>query len=92
MFADKKYLEVADRAYNYILEHFLDKDYSGIYWMVDCKGKAIVIKKQTYATAFTIYGLSEYFRATGNRQSLDTAIELFENLEKYAYDTENKGY
>lgn len=92
IYGDKKYLEVADRAYNYILEHFLDKDYSGIYWMVDCKGKATVSKKQTYATAFTIYGFSEYFRAIGNRQSLDKAIELFETLEKHAYDRENKGY
>lgn len=92
VFGEKKYLDMATRAYNYLLEHFIDRDYSGVYWMLDYKGNVVSPKKQIYAVAFAIYGLSEYYRASGNKESLDRAVELFISLEKYAFDKVNKGY
>lgn len=92
VYKEEKYLSMADRAYNFIVDKFIDGEYSGVYWMLDYKGNVANSKKQVYAIAFTIYGLSEYYRATGKTESLNKAIELFRVMEKYAYDKENKGY
>lgn len=89
---DKEYLVMGERAYNYLLDHFADKRYGGIYWSVDHKGNPSDTKKQLYAIGFAIYGFSEYYRATGNKHSLDMAIELFRSIEKNAYDPVYGGY
>lgn len=87
-----EYLCAARRAKDYILEHFLDKEYGGVYWSVDCKGLPLDTKKQFYAIGFAIYGLSEYVRATGDKQALDCAIDLYHTLEEHALDPVNGGY
>lgn len=87
-----EYLTMANRAYHYLADHFFDPEYSGIYWMLDYKGKALDSKKQIYAIAFAIYGLAEYFEATGDRESLKKAIELYKAIEEHSYDPENQGY
>ncbi len=87
-----EYLEAANRAKDYMLEHFLDKEYGGVYWSVDYLGNPKDTKKQTYAIGFTIYGFSEYARATGDKQALDTAISLYHDIEKHAYDAKGNGY
>jgi mannobiose 2-epimerase len=85
-------LALADRAYNYIVGHFLDSDYGGVYWTVDYQGKPKDTKKQVYAVAFTIYALSEYFMAKGYDVVKDHAVALYGDLIKHSYDEENGGY
>lgn len=87
-----EYLEAATRAKDYILQHFIDYEFGGVYWSLDYKGNPLDVKKQTYAIGFTIYGLSEYARATGDKESLDTAIKLYHDIENHALDSKNKGY
>ena len=87
-----EYLEVATRAKDYLIEHFVDKEYGGIYWSVDYKGQPLDTKKQFYAIGFAIYGLSEYARATGDREALDYAIELYECVEEHSFDPQYNGY
>ncbi|WP_094550498.1 AGE family epimerase/isomerase [Petroclostridium xylanilyticum] len=89
---DKSYLDMAKRAYEYIIKHFWDNEFSGVYWMVDFKGNSTNTKKQIYAQAFVMYALSEYYRATGEKESLERAVEIFRAVEQYGYDRENKGY
>ena len=89
---NKEYLDAATRAKDYILNHFIDKEYGGVYWSLDCEGKPLDTKKQTYAIGFVIYGLSEYARATGDKPSLDAAIKLYHDIEAHAYDAVNGGY
>jgi len=86
------YLEMADRAYEYIVNHFIDKEHSGVYWSVDCKGNPLDTKKQVYAIAFTIYGLSEYYRASKKEEAKQKAIELFHLLVNKTYDPVRTGY
>lgn len=88
----QEYLEMASRAKDYILEHFIDYEFGGIYWSLDCKGQPSDTKKQFYAIGFTIYGLSEYARATGDHEALDYALQLFECIEQHAFDHEHNGY
>lgn len=87
-----EYLAMATRAKEHIINRFLDKDYGGIYWSLNHKGEPLDKKKQIYAIGFAIYGLSEYHRATGDKEALETAISLFEDIEKHSFDPVNNGY
>ena len=83
---------LAERAFGYMTEHFRDDRYGGVYWMLDCAGRVIDSRKKTYAQAFALYGLSEYYALTSSTVVLKQAIELFELLERYVADAENGGY
>ena len=87
-----KYLEMATRAKDYIIEHFIDQEYGGVYWSVDCMGNPLDTKKQFYAIGFAIYGMSEYARATGDREALECALQLFDCIEQHAFDPVYNGY
>ena len=87
-----EYLEMATRAKDYIIEHFIDPEYGGVYWSVDYKGNPLDTKKQFYAIGFALYGFSEYARATGDREALDIALQLYDCIEEHALDREHNGY
>lgn len=87
-----EYLEMATRAKRYLIDHFYDQEYGGVYWSVDYKGESLDTKKQIYAIGFAVYGLSEYHRATGDQEALDYAIRLFESIEAHSFDTKKNGY
>lgn len=87
-----EYLETATRALDYFTEHFVDKECGGVFWSVGADGNPMETKKQSYAIGFAIYGLSEYARATGDDNSLQTAIRLFNDMEKHCYDQSYGGY
>ena len=89
---DERYLEMAVRAKNYIIRHFYDKEFGGTYWSLNPDGTPLETKKQIYAIAFTIYGLAELNRATGDGQALEYAIKLFNSIEDHSFDKEKDGY
>jgi mannobiose 2-epimerase len=92
IYKKEEYRAIADIAFDYLITAFWDNDYGGIYWSVDLHGNPILDRKHHYAQAFGIYGLSEYYRATKVRSSLDLAIKIFDLLEEYAYDPIYGGY
>jgi mannobiose 2-epimerase len=59
---------------------------------VDYLGNPLDTKKQFYAIGFAIYGLTEYVRATGDREALDYALQLYECIEEHALDHKYNGY
>lgn len=87
-----EYRNTADRAADYFINHFIDKEFGGVVWTVSPDGEIKDATKQSYASAFGIYGLAEHFRATGNQASLNAAIALFRILEEHSYDKVNGGY
>lgn len=88
----KEYLDVATWARDYILRHFIDQEEGGVYWSLNADGTPRDTKKQIYAIGFTIYGLSEYVRATGDKETLQTAVDLYHTIEQHAFDAKNTGY
>ena len=88
----QEYLDAATRAYEYLISHFIDEEYGGVYWSVDYLGCPLDTKKQFYAIGFAIYGLSEYVRATGDREALDYALQLYDCIEEHAFDKVYNGY
>ncbi|HEX2607324.1 MAG TPA: AGE family epimerase/isomerase [Flavisolibacter sp.] len=86
------YLSVATRAFRYILDSFIDREYGGVFWTVDAEGRPLDTKKQIYAVSFAIYGLSEYYKAVKDPVALDEAIRLYKAIVVYSYDSVNGGY
>ena len=89
---DEQYLTLANRAQRYFLDHFIDPEYGGSYMTLTAKGEPLDNQKNTYQNAFAVYGLSEHYRATGNKESLDAAIALYRKMIEHAYDPVNGGF
>ena len=89
---DSAYLIAAKRARDYILDHFIDKDFGGAYLSLNSKGEPLDTRKQIYTQAFFIYALTEYNRVTGDKEALNAAKNIFDKVEKYGYDQEFGGY
>lgn len=85
-------LAMARRAYDYLVQAHWDPTYGGVYWRIDRHGQPVDANKLCYGQAFAIYGLAEYYRATGDPASLACAQELFELLERHAHDPQHGGY
>jgi mannobiose 2-epimerase len=89
---EEKFLVIAHKAFNYLKAVFWDRDFGGLYWSVNQHGQVVGDRKHHYAQAFGIYGLSEYFKATGNEESRRLAHSLFDLLETQAFDPSYGGY
>lgn len=89
---NNEYLNMAGRAFDYLMRHFMDTQYGGAYWMLDSRGKPLNDNKELYGQSFLIYGLAEYFLAAGDKDALEKAKELFGLIEKHCHDDTNKGY
>jgi mannobiose 2-epimerase len=89
---NEAHLQMATRAFEYILHHFVDHEYGGVYWSVDAQGKMLDGRKQIYGQAFCLYGLAAYYKATGEGLALHLAKDLFEYIELHSLDKEKEGY
>ncbi len=86
------FLALAQRAFDFIQNHFWDTDFGGMLWMLDEEARPLDVSKKIYGQAFSIYSLAEYFQATGQKEVLDRAIELYHLIERHNYDTQHSGY
>src|ERR1035438_7646705 len=89
---DAAYRETADWAYDYIVDKFWDKEFGGVYWMLDHPGRPLRNRKHNTAQDFAAYGLSEYFRATRRAESLERAKQLYRLIEEKSGEPEYGGY
>ncbi len=86
------YLKAAEQGYRFLLEHFLDRENGGYYWTTDLSGKPLNQRKLVYGESFAIYGLVEYYRASGDKAALGHALELYHVLQKRAHDDKYGGW
>ena len=90
---DTLFRQMADRAFDYIMNRFWDAEHGGAFWRLDDSGRVVLDNsKKTYGQAFYIYALAEYFRVTGESASLARAKELFELIERHTHDDRFGGY
>ena len=89
---DSNCREAATRAWQYIQKNFVDEEYGGVFWELSADGSVVNTRKQIYAQAFAIYGLSRYYGLTQDIEALELAVSLFELIEAKAHDGVNKGY
>ena len=79
-------LREAEHAYRFLMDHCLDREQGGVFWSLRYDGTPQDTTKHTYVQAFAIYALSAYYEATGDRQALETAFELFQLIESRCRD------
>src|SRR5688572_24994665 len=70
LYQDTAYRSVAERAFSYFLDHFIDREYGGVFWTLDYRGQPLDMRKRPYAQAFALYGLTEFYLATGEPAAL----------------------
>lgn len=85
-------LEMAKRAYQYVLNHFDDVNLGGCFWELDAHGHKVDGKKQVYAQCFCIYAFCAFYKATGDKSALDLALKYFDLVETHARDRDRGGY
>lgn len=83
---DESLLEEAKHGYTFMKEHCMDKDNGGIFWSMKYDGTPEDTTKHTYNQAFAIYALSSYYEASGDREALAMAYELFHVIEDKCMD------
>ncbi|HLX90360.1 MAG TPA: AGE family epimerase/isomerase [Puia sp.] len=88
----EEYFKLARRAHHYLLDHFVDKQFGGVFWSVDSQGNPSGARKQIYGQAFYLYALSEYYKATKDESIGAQARELFKTIERHSFDSRLKGY
>ena len=83
---------LARRAYDYLKNHFLDKEHGGYFWELHPNGTVLDDKKKVYGEAFCLYALAEYYRVFGEAQALEQAAHVFDLIEAHAHDDQYGGY
>ncbi|MGC9521409.1 MAG: AGE family epimerase/isomerase [Anaerolineae bacterium] len=86
------YRNMAAWAYEDLVTRFWDAEHGGLFWMIAADGAVLQPRKQIYVQAFGIYGLAEYYAATGDETALGKAQAIFQALEEHCHDPVNKGY
>ena len=86
------YFEMAERAFDFVMNRFWDAKHGGAFWRLDDTGKVTDDSKKIYGQAFYIYALTEFHQAFGSPAALERAKELFELIERHAHDAEFGGY
>lgn len=87
---DESLLEEAKHGYEFLKNHCVDKVNGGVYWALTYDGKPSETLKHTYNQAFSIYALSSYYAASGDKEALALAYELYELIETKMRD--EQGY
>ncbi len=86
------YRQMAERAFSFLRERFYDRARLGWYYLVSAEGLPLSRQKHLYGQSFVIYGLSEYFLASGSEDALELALETFRVIDKAGHDSRWRGY
>ncbi len=86
------WLEVGRKALALLDGPFRDTRHGGFYWSLASDLQPRSPRKQVYAEAFCIYGLTEWYQATGDQLALERAKEVFGLIEQHAREPRFGGY
>ncbi|HXX65519.1 MAG TPA: glycosyl hydrolase [Bacteroidota bacterium] len=89
-------LGAAAHGVSFLKKTMWDHQYGGFYTQVTRTGEPLKVGpaavKTAYGNAFAIYGLSAYYKASGDTSALNLALETYRWLEKNSYDPRYGGY
>ena len=83
---DESLLAEAKHGYEFMQKYCIDQERGGVYWSVTYDGRPEDTTKHTYNQAFSVYALSSYYNASGDRTALDTAMKIFRIIEERCTD------
>ncbi|MCM1308645.1 MAG: AGE family epimerase/isomerase [Butyrivibrio sp.] len=84
---DESLLDEARHAYEFLRGVCIDRENGGIYWSMSYDGRPLDTTKHTYNQAFCIYALSSYYEASGDKEALELAFELYNIIETKCTDS-----
>jgi mannobiose 2-epimerase len=90
--AKRNYLQAATQGYHFLLDHFLDRQNGGYFWTTDLDGKPVNDCKLLYGQSFAVYAFVEYYRASGDKDALNRALELYHAVQTHLHDDKNGGW
>ncbi len=85
---DESLLKEASHGYEFMKKYCVDKEYGGVFWSVNYDGTPEDTTKHTYNQAFSIYALSAYYDATGDKESIQLASDIYDIIESKCTDAE----
>jgi len=85
-------LAMARQGVRFLIDKMWDQAHGGFYWTVRRDGTPVITRKILYGLSFAIYGLSEYYRASGDEEALSYAERVFDLIHLHAVDVEYGGY
>lgn len=88
----RDYLKAAEQGYRFLLEHFRDRENGGYFWTTDLKGQPVNTRKIVYGESFVIYSFVEYYRASGDKEALRHAMDLYQVLQQRSHDAKHGGW
>lgn len=88
----RDYLKAAQHGVRFLLEHFRDAEQGGYFWKTDLEGKPLNDRKNLYGESFVIYALVEYFRAGGEKEALQHALDLYAAIQRHSHDPVHGGW
>ena len=83
---DESLLEEAKHGFQFMKDYCFDKENGGIFWSINYDGTPEDTTKHTYNQAFCIYALSSYYEASGDKEALKMAKDLFHIIEDKCTD------
>ncbi len=83
---DESLLNEARHGFEFMKKACWDKENGGVFWSVNSDGTPNETLKHTYNQAFSIYALSSYYDACGDKEALDMAYRLYELIESRMRD------
>lgn len=84
-------LMYAGHAYRFLKDFCLDRVHGGVFWSMTYDGQPEDETKHTYNQAFAVYALSSYYAASGEKEALELAFDLFHLIESECRDEAGYG-
>ncbi len=85
---DKGYLELAHKAFDYIVQTMWDPNEEGFFFSVARDGKPLNKRKNTDVHGYGMIGMGEYYIASQRKEALEWGDRIFAVLLKKAADRE----
>jgi cellobiose epimerase len=83
---DPAYLQSLRQIADFTLANFRDSQYGGLVFSVSPDGKVVDDRKDSYGTAFAIFGLSHAARVTHDERYRKAAFEIWADMKKNLRD------
>lgn len=75
---DDKWLNIATNLFNYICQNAFDENGCCVY-LTDADGNVKTGAVSIHSDAFVLYGIGEYYQATGSQQAKDLMLRIYKN-------------
>lgn len=85
-------LEMAQSAYDYLVDRFHDEARGGWFQTVSHSGEPMSRKKMSYEHAFVLFALAYFYRATSDPKALRLAETTFDSMETRLWDPIHGGF